>query len=123
MLFHERENNSVRTVYHQPVGLARPKRGDLVQTNIGSQRERTWFVLAAHILPTRPAPAHWSSSWGTLAQRTQLWAVRWWELEPEMRMALFRSAERAGGQITHPFQRFPPKRKPTFERYLRRSIP
>jgi hypothetical protein len=109
-----RAKSEVKTVYHQPPGDPRPKRGDLLQSNIGNKHERTWLVLAVHILPTR-----WCHEMGITAQRSRVWAERWWALEPEMRMTLFRSAERAGGQMVHPFQRFPAKRKPTFERLMR----
>lgn len=84
--------------------------------DIGDKRERTWLVLAVHILPTR-----WCEQMGITAQRTRLWAARWWHLEPDMRMALYRSAERAGGQLVHPFYRFPTKRKPTFEQLMGRG--
>jgi hypothetical protein len=104
----------VKTIYHQPEGERRPKRGDLLYTNVGGRRERTWIILAARILPTR-----WCAEMGITAQRARLWAERWWEIEPEMRMALFRSAERAGGQVAFGFQRFPAKRKPTFEQHMR----
>lgn len=106
----------MKTVYHQPVGLARPKRGDLLQSNIGDKRERTWIVLAVHVLPTR-----WCKEMGITAQRTRVWAERWWEIEPDVRRACYRSAERAGGQIVHGWQAFPTKRKPTFEQHMRRQ--
>jgi hypothetical protein len=60
---------------------------------------------------------------GFEAQRTKVWAERWWELEPEMRVALHRSAERRGGQLVHKFYRFRArKRKPSFELYMRQSV-
>lgn len=68
----------------------RPKRGDLLQSNVGSRRERTWFILAAHLLWMRSKDGK---------DRFKVWRARWWELEAEMRMKLFRSAERAGGQV------------------------
>jgi hypothetical protein len=107
----------VRTIFHQPVNDSRPKRGDLLQSNIGSKRERTWLVLGVRVLPTR-----WCSEMGITAQRTRVWAERWWQLEPEMRMALYRSAERSGGQATYRFHRFPAKRKPSFEQIMRRGM-
>jgi hypothetical protein len=106
----------LRTVYHQPIGESRPKRGDLVHSNVGDRRERTVMVLAVHVLPTR-----WCPEMGIEAQRTRVWAARWWELEPEMRMALYRSAERNGGQLVYLFERFPPKKKRTFEDLMRRA--
>lgn len=103
------------TVYHQPIGLARPKRGDLLQSAIGTKRERTWLVLSVHVLPTR-----WTKEAGYEAQRTRLLAARWWELDAELRMALYRSAERNGGQNLYPFYRFPAKKKArSFEEYVR----
>jgi len=104
-------------IYHQPVGQNRPKRGDLVQSNVGDKRERTWLVLTTHVLPTRRC-----DFMGITAQRTRVWAERWWELDPEIRTGLFRSAERAGGQRLHEFRRFPPKRRPTFEQYMRSGL-
>jgi hypothetical protein len=70
-----------------------PKRGDLIQTNVGNRRERTWFILRSRAIKRHP--------W-----RYKLWAARWWELEPEMRQALYRSAERNGGQRTIFFHRY-----------------
>ena len=84
----------MKTIYHQPDNELRPKRGDLLQTNMGDRRERTFIILSVHVLPTR-----WCSEMGIVAQRTRLQAARWWEIEPEMRQALYRSAERAGGQL------------------------
>lgn len=105
----------MKTVYHQPVGFVRPKRGDLLQSAIGTKRERTWLVLSAHVLPTR-----FSDPPGYEAQRTRITAARWWEIDPPLRMALYRSAERNGGQNLHPFYRFPAKRKArSFEDYMR----
>jgi hypothetical protein len=79
-----------------------PKRGDLIQTNVGKPRERTWLVLRSR---------HMKSTAHTL--RFMIWMARWWELGPEMRMRLFRSAERNGGQnciYTFRYKR-PKKRK------------
>lgn len=105
----------MKTTYHQPVNFVRPKRGDLLQSAIGTKRERTWIILSAHVLPTR-----FTDPPGYEAQRTLLTAARWWELEPPTRMSLYRSAERNGGQNLHPFYRFPDKKKAkTFERYMR----
>src|SRR5262245_58030531 len=82
-----------------------PKRGDLVQTNVGSRRERTWIVLHCHQIKGNP-------------RRYKVWAVRWWELEPEFRQALYRSAQRNGGQRTiffHRYHRQKPKRSNQLE--------
>ena len=87
-----------------------PKRGDLLQTNLGDRRERTWMVVHVHnLLPAKGVP------------RCKVWAVRWWELEPELRLRLFRSAERAGGQKVVYFTRYPAKRRKSFEQYMRRE--
>jgi hypothetical protein len=77
-----------------------PKRGDLIQTNVGKARERTWFILRAHRVKRGKHP-----------RRYRLWMARWWELEVEMRMRLFASAERAGGQAVIHSWRYPAKRK------------
>jgi len=107
----------MRTIYHQPVGAPRPKRGDLVQSNIGDRkRERTWIILSVHTLPTR-----FCDHMGITAQRTRIWAERWWEIEPELRNRLYRNAERHGGQRVHPHYRFPTKEKLTFEEHMRRG--
>lgn len=91
-----------------------PKRGDLVQTNCGDRRERTWLVLRVRRMRPRsesPFP------------RFEVWMVRWWELEPEMRMRLAGSAERNGGQRIIHFHRYPAKRrKQSFEQYMKRVI-
>lgn len=103
----------MKTTYHQQPGDPRPRRGDLLQTNIGTKRERTWIILSARVLRSG-----FCKHTGTTTQRTKLWAERWWDLEPEIRMALYRSAMRTGAQLCHPFYRFKPKRKPTFEQHM-----
>lgn len=40
-----------------------------------------------------------------------VWAARWWELEPDMRLRLHSSAERNGGQNALEFNRYPVKKK------------
>lgn len=86
----------------------RPKRGDLLQTNVGSRRERTCFVLTVRELRSRID-----------VPRYRVWAVRWWEIEPELRLLLFRSAERNGGQSVIRFKRYAVRKKKTFEQYMR----
>ena len=75
----------VRVFIDLPPASPSPKRGDLLQTNVGDRRERTWFILRSRRSPRR--------EW-----RFHLWAERWWQIEPDLRMRLFRSAERNGGQ-------------------------
>lgn len=87
-------------------GGAGPKRGDLVQTNIGDRRERTWLVL--HVRKTKRK------------SRYQIHMARWWDLEVSTRVRLFKSAERNGGQRVFTFYRYPVKKKQTFEEYMRR---
>lgn len=77
-----------------------PKRGDLLQTNVGSRRERTWMILTVRRMASRNHP-----------RRYMLWAARWWELEVDMRVRLFRSAERNGGQRVIWFKRYPARKK------------
>jgi hypothetical protein len=79
-----------------------PKRGDLVQTNVGDKRERTWLVINSHKIREG---------------RYKVLMGRWWELEVEMRVNLARSAERNGGQRVFTFQRYKPRRKPASKRY------
>jgi hypothetical protein len=107
----------VKTVYHQPVDESRPRRGDLFHSNVGDRRERTFLVIGVRVLPTR-----FCKEMGITAKRTRVWAERWWELEPDTRIKLARSAERAGGQNLFYFKRFPAKRKPTFEQLMRREV-
>jgi hypothetical protein len=107
----------MRTIYHQPIGTPRPKRGDLIHSNVGDKRERTLLAIGTRVMPNR-----WCSDMAITAQRTMLWMERWWQIEPETRMALYRSAERHGGQRLHTFKRFPAKRKPTFEQHMRKQI-
>lgn len=91
-------------------GQPTPKRGDLVQSAVGTGRESTWFVIQAHSLkPTKGVP------------RCRMWVERWWNIEPELRIKLFLSAERNGGQRVIEFKRYPAKKKKTFEQYLSRS--
>lgn len=87
-----------------------PKRGDLVQTNVGDRRERTWFVIRARKVKRRIL--------GTSA-RFELDVARWWEIEPELRIMLFRSAERRGGQNVFAYKRYARKEPLTFERLMR----
>jgi hypothetical protein len=92
-----------------------PKRGDLVQSNVshrGNKRERTWFVLRVRRMKHKSGAG----------PRYDVFMVRWWELEPEMRMRLFWSAERAGGQRIITFHRYPAKRRQTFEEYMAREL-
>ena len=82
-----------------------PKRGDLVQSNVGKKKERTWFILRVRS--------------SRIASRYNVWMVRWWELSPRFRSLLFESAERNGGQRVIFFKRYPArKRKRTFEQYM-----
>ena len=86
-----------------------PKRGDLIQTNVGNRRERTCFIVKVHIVRS---------------ERYRVNAVRWWEIEPEFRNLLFRSAERHGGQRVIMFKRYTVrKKKVTFEQYMRSTTP
>lgn len=95
-------------------GMSAPKRGDIFQTSIGDRRERTWLILKVRkVARKRPAP---TTIW--TGQRYQIWAARWWELEAEMRIALWRSAERNGGQQVIWFHRYPAKKKKSFEQYM-----
>lgn len=86
-----------------------PKRGDLLQTNTGDKRERTCFIINSRPLKERRG-----------VPRYRLDAVRWWEIEPSLRNALFRRAERHGGQRVLNYKRYPArKNKLTFEQYMR----
>lgn len=110
----------MKTTYHIPASASdkaypAPKRGDLFESNIGTRMERTWLVIAVRTLPQREC----RQMGGIMTRRYKVWAERWWQLEPEMRVKLFRSAERAGGQVEHCFRRFPAKpKKRTFEQYM-----
>jgi hypothetical protein len=77
-----------------------PKRGDLLQSNVGDRRERTWFVLTVRRLkPTKGVP------------RCRLWIERWWDVDVELRMRLYNNAVRNGGQRLVQFTRNPAKSK------------
>jgi hypothetical protein len=82
-------------VMNVPEGKA-PKRGDLLQSNYGDRRERTWFILSARKIAQRPS---YPIPLGTLKPRFAVWRARWWDLEPDFRIRLYRSAERNGGQV------------------------
>lgn len=84
-----------------------PKRGDLMQSNVGDRRERTWFILA--VRRVRQA--------GNMP-RFKLWIERWWEIEPELRVRLWQSAERHGGQQVISTYRYPTKKRRTFEQHM-----
>jgi hypothetical protein len=83
----------------------RLKRGDIVQTNVGNKRERTCLILRVHRVNRI---VH---SMAEMIPRYQVWCERWWELEADLRMRLFRSAERAGGQRVFLFYRYKRKNK------------
>lgn len=92
-----------------------PKRGDLVQSNVqhrGNGRERTWIVLRGRRLRRRTDDK----------VRYAVFMARWWEIEPELRMRLFRSAERNGGQRVIEFHRYPAKRRKSFEDHMVREL-
>lgn len=90
-----------------------PRRGDILQTNLGDRRERTFLVLKVHRL--RPMDG---------VPRYSVWAERWWEIEPDTRKRLFESAERSGGQHVIRFVRCTAKtEKRTFEDLLRNTGP
>lgn len=94
-----------------PIGEA-PKRGDLMQTNIGDRRERTWLILRVRKIARRTdAPI------GTVRPRFEVWRAKWWELESDFRLRLYHSAERRGGQVI--WRPDPPAR--TFENLRRKS--
>jgi hypothetical protein len=84
-------------VMNVPVGEA-PKRGDLIQTNCGDRRERTWFILHVHRINVTVREVEDYRRWRD-KPRYKVWRARWWELEAEFRMKLYRSAERRGGQV------------------------
>lgn len=65
-----------------------PKRGDLVHTNVGDRRERTWLILRVHRSRKKPKGV----------PRFHVWMARWWEIDSDLRIRLYRSAERNGGQ-------------------------
>lgn len=84
-----------------------PKRGDLIQSAVGTGRERTWFVIQSRALkPTKGVP------------RAKIWVERWFQIEPELRVKLFLSAERNGGQRVIDFKRYPAKKRKSFEQYM-----
>jgi hypothetical protein len=63
-----------------------PKRGDLIYSAVGTKKERTWIIL-------RSVPMKRTGN-----RRYSILRARWWEIEPDMRIKLYRSAERNGGQ-------------------------
>ena len=91
-------------------GHPAPKRGDIVQSNPGAKKERTWLVLRARRM--RRAKG---------VPRYQVWMVRWWQLEPDFRNRLYASAQRNGGQTVHFFWRYPRKKRRSFEDLLLRK--
>jgi len=68
--------------------LPAPKRGDLIYSGKGTRKERTWIIIRS-VLKKRAK----NRSFG-------IFRARWWELEPDMRIRLYRSAQRNGGQVT-----------------------
>jgi len=106
----------VRTTYHIPsfVDHPAPKRGDLLQSNIGKRTERTWFILSAKELQQRTC----QEMGGIITRRWKLWCERWWDIEPPTRIRLFESAERNGGQQVITFTRYPAGKKKSFEELM-----
>ncbi len=87
-----------------------PRRGDLLHTNVGDRRERTWFILKVRRLRERIG-----------VPRCKVWVERWWDVDPELRMRLYQSAERNGGQGVLNLKRYPAKKKArSFEHYMTR---
>lgn len=87
-------------------GGGAPKRGDLVQTNVGNRRERTWLIL--RVRRSKKCPRG--------VPRFYVWMSRWWEMEPELRMRLYRSAQRNGGQNVIEVWRYKKVQKKRFMR-------
>lgn len=81
-------------------GESAPKRGDILQTNIGSSRERTWLILRSRHMKRAKRP-----------HRYYVFAARWWELEPEIRVRLHASAVRNGGQVVWNFKRYAQRKR------------
>jgi hypothetical protein len=48
-----------------------------------------------------------------------VWAERWWELDPDFRARLYRSAERRGRQEVVYFRRYPHARKERVDLFAR----
>lgn len=94
-------------------GTPGPRRGDLLQTAYRTPKSRTWFVLRSVLVRRRAGNP-----------RYKVTAARWWELEPEMRMRLARSAERRpGGQhVVFVDSLTKKKKRPTFDDYIRREV-
>ena len=90
-----------------------PKRGDLLVSLRRGSWHRTWFVIA--VKPAKPARG---------VPRFKIHRERWWLLEPETRMRLFRYAERHGGQVVIEYTaNKPKKRKQTFEQLMSAVTP
>ena len=81
-----------------------PKRGDLMQTAVGTKRERTWFIWFSRRALKVP-------------HGFQILRVRWWEIEPHVRLMLHKSAERQGGQTVW-FQNPNPKPRRSIQEIL-----
>ena len=90
-----------------------PKRGDLLYSKAVDVRgSRTYIVLSSRLVRRRdPDEKH---------RRFKLTMVRWWEIRPQFRQLLHRLAERDGGQQVFFFERYPPKKRVTFEQYMGR---
>lgn len=107
----------MKTTYHFPASEAHdaPKRGDILQSNVGKRTERTWLILRVK----ERYPRHCPQMGGIVTIPYKIWAERWWDLEPQTRIRLWNSAERAGGQRVFFFKRFPIKKKArTFEQFM-----
>lgn len=92
-----------------------PKRGDLIYTALKDRRGmRMRIVLRSRLMKRRDS---------SKPPRYQLWMERWWEIEPEVRMRLWRSAcRRPGGQRVFFLDWYPRKKKAkNFESMMRRS--
>lgn len=91
-----------------------PNRGDLLYSKAVDVRgSRTYFVLRSRPVKRRDPDA--------VQRRYSLEIVRWWLIRPETRQLLYRHAEREGGQQVFFFERYPPKKRLSFEQYMRRA--
>ena len=86
-----------------------PRRGDLLESNVGTRMHRTWFVLGMRALKPKDG-----------MPRCKLWIEKWWMVEPELRIRLWNSAmRRENGQQIIRFRRYPAKKRKTFEQLMR----
>ena len=92
-----------------------PKRGDLMQSNIGDRRERTWIIARVRRIKRKDSNA---------CRRFEITLYRWWTLSVKARQKLCSAQMRSLFNVQSVFELYRTKReRQTFENYMGRQLP